>query len=69
MFLQLGETFSGFKKQRPVQWLIRTQYPLLFKYNELAKLFVPPPPRVSQGLLRSYGYWGYSVLRALCVTD
>ena len=44
MFLQLGETFSGFKKQRPVQWLIRTQYPLLFKYNELAKLFVPPPP-------------------------
>ena len=44
MSLQLGETFSGFKVQRPVQWLILTQYPLLFKYNELAKLSVPPPP-------------------------
>ena len=43
MSVQLGETFSGFKIQRPVQWVLRTQHPLLFKYNdyELPKIFVP----------------------------
>ena len=43
MSVQLGETFSGFKIQRPVQWVLRTQNPLLFKYNdyELPKIFVP----------------------------
>ena len=59
MSLQLGETFSGLiQVQRPVQWLILTQNPLLFKYNELPKIFVPP--LVSIGLLRPYSYWGYS---------
>ena len=43
MSLQLGETFSGLiQVQRPVQWLILTQNPLLIKYNELPKIFVPP---------------------------
>ena len=63
MSLQLGETFSGLiQVQRPVQWLILTQNPLLFKYNELPKIFVPPPAPflVSKGLLRPYSYWGYS---------
>ena len=43
MSVQLGETFSGFKIQRPVQWVLRTQNPLLFKYNdyELPKILVP----------------------------
>ena len=43
MSVQLGETFSGFKIQRPVQWVLRTQNPLLFKYSdyELPKIFVP----------------------------
>ena len=42
MSVQLGETFSGFKIHRPVQW-VRDQNPLLFKYNdyELPKIFVP----------------------------
>ena len=46
MSMQLGETFSGFKIQRPVQGVLLTQIPLLFKYNdyELPKIFVPPPP-------------------------
>ena len=60
MSMQLGETFSGFKIQRPVQGVLLTQSPLLFKYNdyELPKIFVPPPPpalaplQVSKGLLR-----------------
>ena len=59
MSMQLGETFSGFKIQRPVQGVLLTQIPLLFKYNdyELPKIFVPPPPspaplQVSKGLLR-----------------
>ena len=29
MSLQLGETFSGFKLQRPVQWVLQTKNPLL----------------------------------------
>ena len=33
MSLQLGETFSGFKIN-----------PLLFKHNELPKIFLPPTP-------------------------
>ena len=49
MSLQLGETFSGFKIQRPIQWVLCTQNSLLFKYNELPKIFVP---LVSEGLLR-----------------
>ena len=61
MSMQLGETFSGFKIQRPVQGVLLTQSPLLFKYNdyELPKIFVPPSPppalaplQVSKGLLR-----------------
>ena len=61
MSMQLGETFSGFKIQRPVQGVLLTQSPLLFKYHdyELPKIFVPPPPphalaplQVSKGLLR-----------------
>ena len=32
MSLQLGETVSGFKIQRPVQWVLDTQNSLLFKY-------------------------------------
>ena len=58
MSMQLGETFSGFKIQRPVQGVLLTQSPLLFKYNdyELPKIFVPPPSpaplQVSKGLLR-----------------
>ena len=53
--------FSGFKIQRPVQGVLLTQSPLLFKYNdyELPKIFVPPSPppalaplQVSKGLLR-----------------
>ena len=59
MSMQLGETFSGFKIHRPVQGVLLTQRPLLFKYNdyELPKIFVPPPPalaplQVSKGLLR-----------------
>ena len=50
MSLQLGETFSSFKIQRPVQWVVQTPNPLLFKYNELPKIFAPP--LVSKGLLR-----------------
>ena len=35
--------------------------PSVLKYNELPKIFVPPPPfLVSKGLLRPYSYWGYS---------
>ena len=49
MSLQLGETFSGFKMQRLVQWVLRTPNPLLSKYNELPK---PPPPLVSKELLQ-----------------
>ena len=56
MSMQLGETFSGFKIQRPVQGVLLTQSPLLFKYNdyELPKIFVPAPAplQVSKGLLR-----------------
>ena len=58
MSMQLGETFSGFKIQRPVQGVLLTQSPLLFKCNdyELPKIFVPPPAlaslQVSKGLLR-----------------
>ena len=60
MSMQLGETFSGFKIQRPVQGVLLTQSPLLFKYNdyELPKSLCPPPPpalaplQVSKGLLR-----------------
>ena len=33
MSLQLGETVSGFKIQRPVQWVLETQNPLLFKFR------------------------------------
>ena len=33
MSLQLGETVSGFKIQRPVQWVLDTQNSLLFKYQ------------------------------------
>ena len=33
MSLQRGETVSGFKIQRPVQWVLDTQNPLLFKYQ------------------------------------
>ena len=42
MSLQLGEKFSSFKIQRPFQWVFQTQSPLLFKYIELPKIFVPP---------------------------
>ena len=47
MSMQLGETFSGFKIQRPVQGVLLTQSPLLFKYHdyELPKIFVPPRAR------------------------
>ena len=67
MSLQLGETFSGFKVQRQLLTETSLMCPpdlkrSVFKYNELAKIFVPPPPPslVSKGLLRLYGYWGYS---------
>ena len=50
MSLQLGETFSGFKMQRLVQWVLRTANPLLSKYNELPN--PPPPPLVSKELLQ-----------------
>ena len=50
MSLQLGETFSGFKMQRLVQWVLRTPNPLLSKYNELPK--PPLPPLVSKELLQ-----------------
>ena len=50
MSLQLGETFSGFKIQRPVKCILQTQNHLLFKYNELPKIFVSPRI-VSKGLL------------------
>jgi len=33
MSLQLGETVSGFRIRRPVQWVLDTQNPLLFKYQ------------------------------------
>ena len=54
MSLQLGETFSGCKIQRPVQWVLRTKNSLLFKHNEKPKISLPPPPLppVSKGLLR-----------------
>ena len=42
MSLQLSETFSGFKIQRPIQKVLCTQNSLLLKYNELPKIFVPP---------------------------
>ena len=45
-----GETFSGFKIQRPVKCILQTQNHLLFKYNELPKIFVSPRI-VSKGLL------------------
>ena len=45
--LQLGETFSDFKLQRPVQWVLRP--PGTTKPS--AKIFVPTP-LVSKGLLR-----------------
>ena len=41
MSLQLGETFSGCKIERPVQRVPRTEHPLLFKHNELPKIFLP----------------------------
>ena len=50
---QLGETFLGCKIQRPVQRVLRTENPLLFKHNELPKIFLPPPP--PQFLKASYG--------------
>ena len=50
MSLQLGETFSGFKMQRLVQWVLRTPNPLLSKYNELPN--PPPHPLVSKELLQ-----------------
>ena len=50
MSLQLGETFSGFKMQRLVQWVLLTPNPLLSKYNELPT--PPPPPLVSKELLQ-----------------
>ena len=50
---QLGETFLGCKIQRPVQRVLRTENPLLFKHNEVPKIFLsPPPPPVSKGFLR-----------------
>ena len=55
MSLQLGETFSGFKIQRPVQWVLRTQNPLLFKHNELPKIFLHPPSPLPQFLKACYG--------------
>ena len=43
MALQLVATFCGFKIHRPLsQRVLRTPNPLLFKYNELPKIFVPP---------------------------
>ena len=53
MSLQLGETFFGCKIPRPVQWVLRTENSLLFKHNEVPKIFLhPPPPPVSKGLPR-----------------
>ena len=43
MSLLLGETFSVFKVQGPVQWVLQTQNLLLFKYIELPKIFVLAP--------------------------
>ena len=52
MSLQLGETFSGFKMQRLVQWVLRPPNPLLSKYNELPKTPPPPAQLVSKELLQ-----------------
>ena len=69
MSLQLGETFSGLIQiQRPVQWLILTQNPLLFKYNELPKIFVPPSFYRLATTLQLLGVLG-KFLQAPCVTD
>ena len=54
MSLQLGETFSGCKIQRPVQWVLRTKNSLLFKHNEKPKISLPPPPS-PQFLKACYG--------------
>ena len=52
---QLGETFLGCKIQRPVQWVLRTENPLLFKHNELPKIFLPSPPLPPKFLKACYG--------------
>ena len=52
MSLQLGETFSGFKIHRLVQWVLHTPNPLLFKCNELPKFCFAP--LVSQDLLQPW---------------
>ena len=47
MSLQLGETVSGFKIQRPVQWVLDTQNSLLFDTNEIqwaASILCAAPP-------------------------
>ena len=61
MSLLLGETFSGLKIQRPVQWVLRTQNPLLFKYKAMRYLKSVPPrlaiaPRGGGGVLPYVGY-------------
>ena len=43
MSLLLGETFSVFKIQGPVQWVLQTQNLLLFNYIEVPKIFVLAP--------------------------
>ena len=66
MSLQLGETFSGCKIERPVQRVPRTENLLLFKHNELPKIFLPKAnnrihystlylfSRMTENLLQSY---------------
>ena len=66
MSLQLGETFSGCKIERPVQRVPRTENLLLFKHNELPKIFLPKAnnrihystlylfSRMTESLLQSY---------------
>ena len=62
MSLQLGETVSGFKIQRPVQWVLDTQNSLLFDTSNLCA--APPSflrfPMAHGG--KSHKIHGYSLL-------
>ena len=42
MSLQLGETFSGLKTQRPVQWVCPDPKPSAFQIQGATENFLPP---------------------------